>query len=139
MGAFYCIFQDSVRQLLSSYLHRFSTLAGPVITCGPVLNWLELDNRGHRLIVTDDCAINTPAVAAAYAIKRYAKQASDEISFEVGVLYNFFSFNYKWRHLRMRLSYFQPINAITNFAHIFTSKKTGKAINHLNCFLLRNT
>ena len=75
--------QDSVRHLLSSYLHRFSILAGPVITCGPVLNWLELDNRGHRLIVTDDCAINTPAVAAAYAIKRYAKQASDEISFEV--------------------------------------------------------
>ena len=94
MDAFYCIFQDSVRQLLSSYLHRFSTLAGPVITCGPVLNWLELDNRGHRLIVTDDCAINTPAVAAAYAIKRYAKQASDEISFEVGVFDNFFSFNY---------------------------------------------
>ena len=73
-----------MRHLLSSYLHRFSTLAGPVITCGPVLNWLELDNRGHRLIVTDDCAINTPAVAAAYAIKRYAKQANDEISFEVG-------------------------------------------------------
>jgi len=48
-----------------------------------VLNWLELDNRGHRLIVTDDCAINTPAVAAAYAVKRYAKQAADEISFEV--------------------------------------------------------
>ena len=89
------ILQDSVRHLLSSYLHRFSTLAGPVITCGPVLNWLELDNRGHRLIVTDDCAINTPAVAAAYAIKRYAKQASDEISFEVGVFDNFFFiFNY---------------------------------------------
>ena len=84
------MFQDSVRQLLSSYLHRFSTLAGPVITCGPVLNWLELDNRGHRLIVTDDCAINTPAVAAAYAIKRYAKQASDEISFEVGVSISLF-------------------------------------------------
>ena len=90
MDAFSCIFQDSVRQLLSSYLHRFSTLAGPVITCGPVLNWLELDNRGHRLIVTDDCAINTPAVAAAYAIKRYAKQASDEISFEVGVSISLF-------------------------------------------------
>ena len=43
-----------------------------------------MDNRGHRLIVTDDCAINTPAVAAAYAIRRYHKQAPDEISFEVG-------------------------------------------------------
>ena len=65
---------------------RFSALAGDGgITCGTVLNWLELDNRGNRLIVTDDStAINTPAVAAAYATKRYAKQASDEISFEVG-------------------------------------------------------
>ena len=80
---YYPFLQDSVRQLLSTYLHRFSSLAGPVITCGPVLNWLELDNRGHRLIVTEDCAINTPAVAAAYATKRYAKQANDEISFEV--------------------------------------------------------
>ena len=44
----------------------------------------ELDNRGHRLIVTDDCAINTPAVAAAYAVKKYSKRANDEISFEVG-------------------------------------------------------
>ena len=81
------VLQDSVRQLLSTYLHRFSSLAGPVITCGPVLNWLELDNRGHRLIVTEDCAINTPAVAAAYATKRYAKQANDEISFEVSPIY----------------------------------------------------
>jgi len=43
-----------------------------------------LDNRGNRLIVTDDCAINTPAVAAAYAVKRYVKRAQDEIGFEVG-------------------------------------------------------
>ena len=81
------LFQDSqIRQLLSTYLARFSALAGDGgITCGTVLNWLELDNRGNRLIVTDDSTdINTPAVAAAYATKRYAKQASDEISFEVG-------------------------------------------------------
>jgi hypothetical protein len=75
--------QESVRQLLSNYLDRFSHLAGPVITCGPVLNWLELDNRGHRLIVSEDGAINRPAVAAAYAVKEYAKQAPDEISFKV--------------------------------------------------------
>ena len=74
-----------------TYLARFSALAGDGgITCGTVLNWLELDNRGNRLIVTDDSTdINTPAVAAAYATKRYAKQASDEISFEVGT--NFYT------------------------------------------------
>ena len=46
--------------------------------------FVQVDNRGNRLIVTDDSDINTPAVAAAYATKRYSKQAQDEISFEVG-------------------------------------------------------
>ncbi|PRD36182.1 UNVERIFIED_CONTAM: Rho GTPase-activating protein 33 [Trichonephila clavipes] len=75
---------DAVRTMLTQYLERFSQLAGSLINCGPVLNWLELDNRGNRLIVTDEAAINTPAVAAAYVIKRYASQANDEISLEVG-------------------------------------------------------
>lgn len=43
-----------------------------------------MDNRGNRLIVTDDSAINTPAIAAAHVIKRYTANAGDEISFEVG-------------------------------------------------------
>ena len=42
--------QDSVRALLSSYLARFSVLAGPLVTCGPVLSWLEVDNRGNRWV-----------------------------------------------------------------------------------------
>ena len=42
-----------------------------------------MDNRGNRLIVTDDSAINTPAVAAGHVTKRYNAQAPDEISFQV--------------------------------------------------------
>lgn len=76
--------EEYVRSLLADYLERFSQLAGNLINCGPVLNWLELDNRGNRLIVADEAAINTPAVAAAYVVKRYSAQANDEISFEVG-------------------------------------------------------
>ncbi|XP_067138233.1 uncharacterized protein [Centruroides vittatus] len=76
--------EEYVRTLLAEYLERFSQLAGNLINCGPVLNWLELDNRGNRLIVADEAAINTPAVAAAYVVKRYSAQANDEISFEVG-------------------------------------------------------
>lgn len=34
-------------------------------------------------MLTEDSAINVPAVAAAHVIKRYTAQASDEISFEV--------------------------------------------------------
>nr|XP_050034927.1 uncharacterized protein LOC126531447 isoform X1 [Dermacentor andersoni] len=73
-----------VRDLLSDYLCRFSCLVGNLVSCGSVLNWLELDNRGHRLLVTDESAINTPAVAAAYVTRSYAAQAPDEISFQVG-------------------------------------------------------
>ncbi|RZF47809.1 hypothetical protein LSTR_LSTR012126 [Laodelphax striatellus] len=78
--------QESIEQVLSDYLTRFSTIAGSLINCGPVLSWLELDNRGHRLLVTDgdSCPINTPAVAAAYSIKKYTAIAADEISFDVG-------------------------------------------------------
>ncbi|KAK3852165.1 hypothetical protein Pcinc_041236 [Petrolisthes cinctipes] len=75
-------YKAAVAGLLGEYVARLSEVAGSLITCGPVLNWLELDNRGHRLIVTDDSDINTPAVAAAYVVKRYIAQASDEISFE---------------------------------------------------------
>ncbi|KAG8199000.1 hypothetical protein JTE90_001799 [Oedothorax gibbosus] len=77
-------FEENIRILLSEYLERFSQLAGSLINCGPVLNWFELDNRGNRLIVTDEVAINTPAVAAAYVVVPYSAQATDEISFDVG-------------------------------------------------------
>ncbi|KAK2191607.1 hypothetical protein NP493_50g04042 [Ridgeia piscesae] len=73
-----------LRKTMAVYLHRFSAIAGSMINCGPILSWLEMDNRGNRLIVTDDSAINTPAVAAAHAIRRYSAKALDEISFEVG-------------------------------------------------------
>ena len=46
--------------------------------------YIQMDNRGHRLLVTDDSAINTPAVAAAHVVRRYTAQAQDEISLEVG-------------------------------------------------------
>ena len=43
----------------------------------------QMDNRGNHLIATDESAINTPAVAAAHVVRRYNKQAPDEISFDV--------------------------------------------------------
>lgn len=78
----------ALRPLLSSYVNRLSAIAGNLINCAPVLNWLEVDNRGRRLYPPPpsddaDAEINTPAVAAAYAVRRYAAIASDEISFEV--------------------------------------------------------
>ncbi|XP_050587926.1 GTPase-activating protein CdGAPr isoform X4 [Bombus affinis] len=72
--------------ILRDYLNRFSQLNHEGLNCGPVLNWLQLDNRGRRILVpeSDSCPINTPAVAAAYAVRPYVAQAPDEISFQVG-------------------------------------------------------
>ena len=73
-------------KLLRDYMTRFSSLNHDGLNCGPVLNWLQLDNRGRRILVpeADSCPINTPAVAAAYAVRPYTAQAQDEISFQVG-------------------------------------------------------
>ncbi|XP_015588956.1 GTPase-activating protein CdGAPr isoform X6 [Cephus cinctus] len=77
---------ESTTDVLRNYLGRFSQLNHEGLNCGPVLNWLQLDNRGRRILVpeSDSCPINTPAVAAAYAVRPYTAQAQDEISFQVG-------------------------------------------------------
>ncbi|XP_057302580.1 rho GTPase-activating protein 32-like isoform X1 [Hydractinia symbiolongicarpus] len=76
----------SMVQQLQLYLSRFSEVAGNNVNCGPILNWLELDNHGNHLVVmeADDSAINVPAVAAGRVIKRYQAQAPDEMTLEVG-------------------------------------------------------
>ncbi|XP_038065145.1 rho GTPase-activating protein 32-like isoform X2 [Patiria miniata] len=76
--------REGVRGILSRYLGRFSQIAGDMINCGPVLNWMELDNHGNHVVASEESAINIPAVAAAHVTKRYMAQAPDEISLEVG-------------------------------------------------------
>lgn len=78
---------EELEDIVSIYLSRLSSIASDAMTCGPVLTWLQLDNKGRRLPVADSdtmLTINTPAVGAAYGIRRYVAQACDEISIEVG-------------------------------------------------------
>ncbi|KAM8927869.1 rho GTPase-activating protein 33 [Pelodytes ibericus] len=70
--------------LLARYLKGLSGLVDSNINCGPILNWMEIDNHGNRLLVNEEASINVPAIAAAHVIKRYTAQAPDELSFEVG-------------------------------------------------------
>ncbi|XP_044762590.1 GTPase-activating protein CdGAPr-like isoform X2 [Coccinella septempunctata] len=75
-----------IETILIGYLERFSEIADNSLNCGPVLNWLQMDNKGHRLLVPSEesRSINTPAVAAAYSVRRYVSQARDELNLEVG-------------------------------------------------------
>lgn len=78
---------DELESIVGMYLNRLSVIASDAMTCGPVLTWLQIDNKGRRLPVADEQTmktINTPAVGAAYGVRRYVAQACDEISIEVG-------------------------------------------------------
>jgi hypothetical protein len=78
---------EELLDIVDIYLSRLSRIASDSMTCGTVLTWLQLDNKGRRLPVADSdtmITINTPAVGAAYGIRRYVAQACDEISIEVG-------------------------------------------------------
>lgn len=74
------------QMVLTTYLERFCSIIDNSLNCGPILNWFQLDNRGHRLLVPSEesRSINTPAVAAAYSVRKYVSQARDELSLEVG-------------------------------------------------------
>ncbi|CAG9814899.1 unnamed protein product [Phaedon cochleariae] len=77
---------DDLEEKLILYLAHLSLIADNSVNCGPVLNWLQMDNRGRRLLVPSEesRSINTPAVAAAYSVRRYVSQARDELNLEVG-------------------------------------------------------
>ncbi|XP_077422608.1 uncharacterized protein LOC144052429 isoform X2 [Vanacampus margaritifer] len=70
--------------MLATYLSHFSVIADNKINCGPVLTWMEIDNKGNHLLVSEEASINVPAIAAAHVTKRYTAQATDELTFEVG-------------------------------------------------------
>uniref|UniRef100_UPI0037E75834 rho GTPase-activating protein 32 isoform X2 n=1 Tax=Semicossyphus pulcher TaxID=241346 RepID=UPI0037E75834 len=75
---------ESITKMLATYLSRFSAIADNKINCGPVLTWMEIDNKGNHLLVSEEASINVPAIAAAHVTKRYTAQATDELTFEVG-------------------------------------------------------
>ncbi|XP_008287004.1 rho GTPase-activating protein 32 [Stegastes partitus] len=75
---------EAVTTMLATYLSRFSAIADNKINCGPVLTWMEIDNKGNHLLVSEEASINVPAIAAAHVTKRYTAQATDELTFEVG-------------------------------------------------------
>lgn len=61
---------DSV---VAEYLDRFSEIVSDSLTCGQILSWFQLDNKGQRLPLADSDtmkSINTPAVGAAYGIRK---------------------------------------------------------------------
>lgn len=59
--------------VVAEYLERFSSIVSDSLTCGQILTWFQMDNKGQRLPLADSDtmkSINTPAVGAAYGIRK---------------------------------------------------------------------
>ncbi|KAJ7373464.1 Rho GTPase-activating protein 32 [Desmophyllum pertusum] len=124
------------RQLVQEYLARFSQLADDVMNCSAVLNWLELDNHGNHMLLTDDSPINVPGIAAAHVIKRYTAQAVDEISLEVGGIISVIDMppvdeSLWWRGKQGFEVGFFPSQCV----EVIVAKKRGKIVSFLRLFL----
>lgn len=62
-----------LEHIVGEYLNRFSEIVTDSLTCGPIITWFQLDNKGRRLPLADTetmRTINTPAVGAAYGIRK---------------------------------------------------------------------
>lgn len=62
-----------MEKVVDVYLERFSEIVTDSLTCGQILTWFQLDNKGQRLPLADSDtmeSINTPAVGAAYGIRK---------------------------------------------------------------------
>uniref|UniRef100_A0A8C7LT13 Rho GTPase activating protein 33 n=1 Tax=Oncorhynchus mykiss TaxID=8022 RepID=A0A8C7LT13_ONCMY len=132
--------------LLSEYLSRLSMIVDNKLNCGPVLTWMEIDNRGNRFLLKEEASLNVPAIAAAHVIKRYTAQASDEISIEVGDILSVIDMPPKedsnwWRGKHgFQVGFFpsecvELINEKPQSAAKIVSKKHGKLMGFLRNFM----
>uniref|UniRef100_A0A8C9UYR9 Rho GTPase activating protein 32a n=1 Tax=Scleropages formosus TaxID=113540 RepID=A0A8C9UYR9_SCLFO len=142
---------EAVSQMLTEYLSRLTAIADNKINCGPVLTWMEIDNKGNHLLVHEESSINVPAIAAAHVVKRYNAQAADELSFEVGDIVSVIDMPPKddtswWRGKHgFQVGFFpsecvELINdkvpqSVTNAVPKPVSKKHGKLITFLRSFV----
>ncbi|KAF9812509.1 hypothetical protein SFRURICE_018997 [Spodoptera frugiperda] len=46
--------EGEYQRLIADYVHHLSIIADDSINCGPVLNWLQMDNKGHKLLARDE-------------------------------------------------------------------------------------
>ncbi|VDM74597.1 unnamed protein product [Strongylus vulgaris] len=85
--------EPDIKEIIERYSSRLSQLTGSIITCYPVLKFLEVDCRGGHFEPVEETAINTPAIAAAVVTKEFVPKSQDHLRLRVGDILSIIEMN----------------------------------------------